>query len=595
MTDPRPSQRPRKPRRSRSAATPAPSLAGDSPQETHPPKLARDDDDTHPPLSFTKEPTGTPSSFLTKHQKSAPPSLVKAPTAVSETELADPRNLEFLTEQERQELDRLLVSDPVKWRPLPGPQSQAFASEATVVGYGGAAGGGKTDLAIGLSITGHRKVGIFRQNGTELTGIVDRMTDILGTRDGYNGTEKIWRFKRHDGVDVQVEFGSFPAPGDVEKYRGRPHDLLIYDEASGMREADVRFIMGWLRSTVSGQRCRVLFTFNPPTSAEGRWVVKYFAPWLDKKHPNPAKPGEIRWFAAMDGKEVEVADGKSFLHSGQEVFPQSRTFIPSRVTDNPYLMTTGYMAQLDSLPEPLRSQMKYGDFNAGIEDDPMQVIPTRWVELAQARWTRSEVLPQMDSLGVDVARGGRDQTIIARRHGMWFNEPLVYPGSQTPDGPTVAGLCVAAVRDFSPIHIDVIGVGASPYDFLMQAQQQVVGVNVSESARGLDKSGRLKFRNLRSELWWRMREALDPNANNGIALPPDSRLLADLCAPTWEMVGQTVSVAGRDEIMSKIGRSPDFASAYVMALMDTPKRFLLDIAFGRKMKDYDPYSSEVMK
>jgi hypothetical protein len=60
----------------------------------------------------------------------------------------------------------------------------------------------------------------------------------------------------------------------------------------------------------------------------------------------------------------------------------SRTFIPSRVSDNPYLMGTGYMTQLQSLPEPLRSQMLYGDFKAGVQDDPWQVIPTAWVEAA---------------------------------------------------------------------------------------------------------------------------------------------------------------------------------------------------------------------
>jgi hypothetical protein len=45
------------------------------------------------------------------------------------------------------------------------------------------------------------------------------------------------------------------------------------------------------------------------------------------------------------------------------------------VTDNPYYMATGYMAQLQNLPEPLRSQMMLGDFDVGIEDDARQVIP----------------------------------------------------------------------------------------------------------------------------------------------------------------------------------------------------------------------------
>jgi hypothetical protein len=196
----------------------------------------------------------------------------------------------------------------------------------------------------------------------------------------------------------------------------------------------------------------------------------------------------------------------------------------------------------------------------------------------------------MESLGVDVARGGRDQSIIARRHeGMWFDVPLVYPGSQTPDGPAVAGLTIAAQRDHAVIHIDVIGVGSSPYDFLNESGQQVVGVNVSEAALGSDKSGRLRFRNLRSELWWRMREALDPVNNAGMALPPDPRLLADLCAPAWSLSGSLIQVESREDIVAKIGRSPDFGSAHVLALIDTPKRATLEaLGQARRRGEYDP-------
>jgi hypothetical protein len=123
-----------------------------------------------------------------------------------------------------------------------------------------------------------------------------------------------------------------------------------------------------------------------------------------------------------------------------------------------------------------------------------------------------------------------------------------------------------------PVHIDVIGVGASPYDFLVQnSVQQVIGVNVSNSALGTDKSGMLHFFNLRSQLWWMMREALDPANNTGAALPPNPRLKADLTAPKWALQGKTIRVEGREEIVKRIGRSPDYASAYVLALIDTPK------------------------
>ncbi|MET3122620.1 hypothetical protein AAKU67_002222 [Oxalobacteraceae bacterium GrIS 2.11] len=530
------------------------------------------------------------------------------------------RLLPFLTREERAELEALVASDSALWRPLPGPQTQAAQSLADITGYGGAAGGGKTDLACGLSLTEHRKVAIFRENGTELTGVIDRFTKLLRGRDGYNGQDKIWRTQRGDGVPVQIEFGSFPNPDDEIKYQGRDHDLLVFDEAANMREGAVRFLMGWMRSTDPEQkRCRALLTFNPPTSAEGRWILAYFAPWLDKKHPNPAKPGELRYFATINEKDIEVPDGRIFvLEDGKPTYdfeeclydptdiikPLSRTFIPSRVSDNPFLMGTNYVSVLQGLPEPLRSQMLKGDFMAGVSDDEWQLIPTEWVEAAQNRWIDYYPKPAMTSMGCDVARGGKDNTIIARRHGMWFDKPLVFKGIELKDGPAVAGQCIANLRDGAPIHIDIIGVGASPYDFLVEARQHVIGINVSEAATARDKSGRLTFKNQRSQYWWLMREALDPSNNTGIMLPPDHMLLVDLCAPTWKLTGSSIQVESREDIVKRIKRSPDYGSAYILALIDTPpldmiKRFAVSgshnpFAQGIQARNnqlYDPFEN----
>lgn len=519
--------------------------------------------------------------------------------------------LPLLTPAERAEVARLLRQLDRPWFPLPGPQTLAYESRADIIGYGGAAGGGKTDLACGKTITRHQRVMILRRVGTELTAIIDRFTELLGNKDGYNGQDKIWRTRRFDARNLQIEFGAVPNLGDEKKYQGRPHDLLVFDEAANFLELQVRFLLGWLRSVDHSQVCQALLCFNPPTSAEGRWIIDFFAPWLDRKYPNPALPGELRWAAMVpgengvsrdvwvDGPEPFVlADGLPCYDFDPDDFapteiisPRSRTFIPSRVTDNPHLYGTGYMSQLQALPEPLRSQMLNGDFHAGMEDDPWQVIPTAWVEAAQARWVKLCPLPVMDSMGVDVARGGRDNTILARRHGMWFDEPLVYPGASTPDGPKVAGLVIAALRDLAPIHVDVIGVGSSPYDFLMQARQQAIGVNVAEGSTAFDKSGRLGFTNLRSELWWKMREALDPTNNTGIALPPSTQLLTELCAPTWKLQGPLIRVESREEIIARIGKSPDFASAYILALMDTPRMAALDgRTLGKPKRDYDPYA-----
>ncbi len=528
------------------------------------------------------------------------------------------RDLErYLTAAEREELAALVAEDLAehRWRPLPGPQQMAYESLADVIGFGGAAGGGKTDLAIGLALTQHYRSQVFRREGPQLKGIIDRLAEILHSRDLINGNPPVYR----DDDDRQIEFNSMPNLGDETKYQGRPKDLLVIDEAANFLEQQVRFVKGWVRTTRPGQRTRTLMTFNPPTSAEGRWVIDFFGPWLDRKHAlYPTAPGALRyvyvdpatgkdvWIPDDDGRMFVLVDGRREYDFDvleyppeQIIQPESRTFVPSRITDNPFLVSTGYMAQLQALPEPLRSQMLLGDFHAGIEDDPWQVIPTRWVEIAQERWKERVRKGELMSMGIDVARGGKDSTVIARRYKTedterWFDRLSMHPGSETPSGRIVAGLVIAEHRDHAPMHLDVIGVGASPYDVLNEASQPVYGVNVSERATRMDKSGRLSFLNLRSQLWWEMREALDPEAETGICLPPDQELLKELCAPRWELSGMTIKVESREDIVKRVGRSPDRASALILANMETPKvpamRYLDREAVPANAIDYDPYA-----
>lgn len=509
--------------------------------------------------------------------------------------LFDPALVPYIQGEDLEFINALLEQDRAIWRPLPGPQQVAYDSPADVIGYGGAAGGGKTDLALGKILTQHKRSIVYRKNGTEHQAFIDRMEEILGNTNGFSSKTGVWKIMLPGAkTRIQMELGSVPNMGDERKYRGRPHDLKVFDEAAEIPESQIRFLLAWMRSVDKHQRCQALLCFNPPTNAEGRWILEFFAPWLDPGHPCPAMPGELRWFARIDGEEVEVVDGKSFKHNGELIKPLSRTFIPAKVTDNPYYNGGNYMATLQALPEPLRSQMLHGDFTAGMEDDPWQVIPSAWVELAMKRWKKPDRLGEMLGLGCDVARGGKDKTIIARRHktpttNYWFDEPLVYPGTMTPDGPKVMGLVVAAARDEAPQHVDIIGVGASPYDFLVKANQPVVGVDVRETSTATDISGRLGFFNLRSQLWWQMRELLDPANNTGVCLPPDKQLLSDLTAPTWTPEGKKIKVESREQIIDRIKRSPDHGSAYILGMIDTPKvRNIPGVRDGNK-KPYDPY------
>src|SRR5262249_39672847 len=145
--------------------------------------------------------------------------------------------------------------------------------------------------------------------------------------------------------------------------------------------------------------------------------------------------------------------------------------------------TAATIATLQALPEPRRSQLLLGDFRAGIEDDAMQVIPTAWVEAAMARGrAQSMARERLSCIGLDVARGGADNTVRALRSGRWLAPLIVRPGTSTPDGPSVAAKVLVELEgaggiEAAPVHIDVIGVGASAYDFLRQWHVSVWGVN----------------------------------------------------------------------------------------------------------------------
>ncbi len=205
------------------------------------------------------------------------------------------------------------------------------------------------------------------------------------------------------------------------------------------------------------------------------------------------------------------------------------------------------------------------------ESDPWQVIPTAWVEAAMKRW-QPPTAPQT-ALGVDVARGGKDETILAPLHGWHYGELITYPGKSTPDGASVAAQVQQHLTPGSAAYIDVVGVGSSVYDHCTGLEAYPVSAGTkAEDPRGqryTDKSGQLEFKNLRSWMTWRFRELLDPDGGVDIALPPDSRLKADLCAPRWKMepplagskAQGRIVVESKDKVKERIGRSPDRGDA----------------------------------
>lgn len=494
-----------------------------------------------------------------------------------ETEL-----LEYLTPEEKKELNKLLAALPV-WMPDPNnsPQCAAYESKAQVIGYGGAAGGGKTDLLLGFAGTKHHRSVIFRRVFPLLEGIEARSLEMYnpaGDEEGkkrYN--ESLHRWKLKDGASVR--FSAIQYEDDKKKFQGRPFDFYGFDEATEFTESQVRFVTGWNRSTKPGQECRVVLVFNPPIDDSGEWVVRFFAPWLDEFHPNPAKDGELRWFAMIDGEEKEFTTGDPIEHEGEIIQPKSRTFFHAQLADNKILEQTGYAATIDAMPEPLRSAFKgkFGAYKQG--GDPFQIIPTEWVRLAQKRWLeREKPSTPLTAVGIDPSRGGQDKTALAKRYDNWFDEIKWWPGVIVKDGAIMAELARQELGEVSPsyINVDVNGIGSSAYDHLKVMYRNVNPFNGAEGSDYRDKSGKLKMRNKRAEMYWRMRDALDPVDGDNLAIPPGNEVLADLCSARYEVSSAGVKVEDKDEIKKRIGRSPDTGEAVMMANMNLEQWFTLD-------------------
>ncbi len=465
----------------------------------------------------------------------------------------------------------------IRWIPNPGPQQQAYDSKADVLLYGGEPGGGKSQLILGLAFNEHKRTLLMRRQYGELDRLVEDALKIHGSRDGFNGSPP----PKLKVSDTQIiDFAAAHRVGDEQGQMGKGRDLLGIDEATHFAEQQIRFLMGWNRTDDPKQRVRTVLATNPPLTAEGLWVIEMFAPWLDPRYPNPAKPGELRWVVSNEDGKDEWVNGEHDVRvnaAGKTIRPTSRTYIPAKVSDNPYYAASDYERQLDAMPEPYRSLLM-GGFRTSFRDLPNQIIPTKWVTLAQERWrpTPPQGIP-MCAMGVDASGGGEDPMIIAPRHDGWFAELTEVPGKDIPmdrSGSYCAGVVIGYRRDKALVVVDMGGgYGGPMYEHLVGNEVETRAYKGAEASTRRSADGKLTFTNKRSAALWYFREALDPGQPGGspIALPPDPRLVADLTAPTFEVTPNGIKAETKEKVCDRLGRSTDRGDAVVMSWFEGPR------------------------
>jgi hypothetical protein len=223
------------------------------------------------------------------------------------------------------------------WEPRSRPQREFLKCPVEEVFFGGARGGGKTDAVLGEWAThadryGSNAIGLaVRRTRVQLTETFERAKAIYRPL-GATFTEQPMRALMPGGG--RLNFAYLERDADADNYQGHSYTRIYIEEAGTFPSpAPILKLMAALRSG-AGVPCRMRLTGNPGGPGH-QWVrARYIDP-------------------APSGMEV-IADPET----GRE-----RVYIPSRVTDNPFL-GPDYIARLKASgsPELVRAWLE-GDWS----------------------------------------------------------------------------------------------------------------------------------------------------------------------------------------------------------------------------------------
>ena len=221
------------------------------------------------------------------------------------------------------------------WSPHEGPQTLALqVDDVYELMYGGARGGGKTDAGLAWMLKDtenpeYRGL-VIRRNADDLHDWMDR-------------ARRMYPHAVITGKPATIRFpsGAMIKSGHLKddsytKYQGHEYHRVLIEELTQIPSEDSYLkLISSCRSTVPGLTPKIFLTCNPGGKGHS-WVKSRF----------------------IEGHEPM----KAFKDS---ISGRLRMFVPATVEDNPTLVKQDpdYVAFLDSLPEPLRSAWRKGDWD----------------------------------------------------------------------------------------------------------------------------------------------------------------------------------------------------------------------------------------
>jgi PBSX family phage terminase large subunit len=253
---------------------------------------------------------------------------------------------------------------------------------------------------------------------------------------------------------------------------------------------------------------------------------------------------------------------------------EDKAFIQSLVTDNPNI-SPHYIAQLNKLDNLSKQRLLFGNWE--YDDDLGKLFK---YDNILNMWTNDYIQPGTKYLSCDVARMGRDRTVICYWNSLILEEIYTLDKSKTSQ---VKNLILQLSQKYSiprsNIVIDEDGVGGGVVDELPGCK----GFVNNSSALGGEN-----YANLKSQVYFKLSEYVEKNL---IYIKQDE--FKDLIVQELEQVRMKdpdkdgkMRIEGKDKIKENIGRSPDFSDAIAYRMYfecQKPDSFILakelDIAF----------------
>ena len=392
--------------------------------------------------------------------------------------------------------------------------------------YGGAAGGGKTKLgciwqiqrrlkyAGTRSLIGRSKLDTLKKTTLKTFFETAKELNLVnGLHYTFNAQSNIISFYNESEIILKDLF-SYPSDENFDDLGGLELTDYFCDEVSEITEKAINIVHSRCRYKLNEYNLipKGLLTCNPSKN----WIYNQF-----------------------------------YLKAQNQELPTHRAFIQALPKDNPHLPES-YIQSLALLPEYDRKRLLEGSWE--YDDDSDKLFNTENL----VRCFRNELLEGTKYITADIARFGKDRTVICVWNGMTITDIIEMRRSSLDE-------VVAEIRKQTKIHNIVLqnvladedGLGSGVVDFL--------------KCRGYHNGGKPRnalYKNIKAECYYKLAEYIEENKLTILNNTFKEQIIKELETIKRHKadVEGKLQITPKEQIKNLTGASPDMADAIMMRM-----------------------------